>query len=188
MTTAPKEDVVVLLLEQHEQIKGLIQQVESAAGEARRQPFEELVRLLVVHEAAEEEVVHPVSRRAAVADAVVDHRLAEEGEAKQMLVDLYDMGVRHEEFGQRFHSFALAVVEHAEMEEKEEFEQLRQRLSEDDRARLATAVRVAEAVAPTRPHTQAGESMVGNIVAGPPLALFDRIRDALRDWRRKTEG
>lgn len=85
-------------------------------------------------------------------------------------------------------SFAESVIEHADMEEKEEFDQLRQEISANESAVLADVVRVAEAVAPTRPHPEAGESALVNIVAGPPLALFDRIRDAVRDWRRKTEG
>jgi hypothetical protein len=45
-------------------------------------------------------------------------------------------------------------------------------------------VRVAEATAPTRPHPHAGESAAANLVAGPPLAVFDRVRDKARDWRQ----
>ncbi|WP_342213141.1 hypothetical protein [Nocardia otitidiscaviarum] len=47
-------------------------------------------------------------------------------------------------------------------------------------------MRVAEATAPTRPHPGAGESALANFVVGPPLALIDRVRDAVRDWRRKS--
>jgi hypothetical protein len=47
---------------------------------------------------------------------------------------------------------------------------------------MAGVVRAAEAAAPTRPHPAAGESAVANVMAGPPLALFDRVRDAVRDW------
>jgi hypothetical protein len=39
-------------------------------------------------------------------------------------------------------------------------------------------------VAPTRPHPTAGESATANLIAGPPAALFDRMRDAVRDWRQ----
>jgi hypothetical protein len=47
---------------------------------------------------------------------------------------------------------------------------------------MAGAVRAAEAAAPTRPHPAAGESAAANALAGPPLAVFDRIRDAVRGW------
>ncbi|MFE3229440.1 hemerythrin domain-containing protein [Nocardia sp. NPDC059228] len=181
-------DVITLLEGQHTQIKDLLRRVETASGEAKRQPFEDLVRLLAVHESAEEQVVHPASRRAEVAGEVIDDRLHEEDEAKHVLAELYELGVTHDQFAGKFRDFAGSVIEHAEMEEKEEFDQLRRSLSERDSARLATAVRVAEAVAPTRPHPQAGESATANVVFGPPLALFDRIRDAVRDWRTKSEG
>ncbi|MFX0576752.1 hemerythrin domain-containing protein [Nocardia nepalensis] len=187
MTTRQKEDVVTLLLAQHELIKGLIEKVERAQGEAKREPFEDLVRMLAVHESAEEEVVHPASRRASVSDNVVDSRLHEEEDAKRVLAELYELGVRHEDFDAKFRTFAASVIEHAELEEKEEFDQLRQQTSANDRALLADVVHLAEAVAPTRPHPQAGASAIANIAAGPPLALFDRVRDAVRDWRRKTE-
>jgi len=26
----------------------------------------------------------------------------------------------------------------------------------------------------------------GNLLVGPPIAMFDRIRDAVRDWRTKN--
>jgi hypothetical protein len=48
---------------------------------------------------------------------------------------------------------------------------------------MAGLVRAAEAAAPTRPHPAAGESAAANMIMGPPLALFDRIRDAVRDRR-----
>jgi hypothetical protein len=38
-------------------------------------------------------------------------------------------------------------------------------------------------MAPTRPHPHAPSSATGNLIVGPPLAVFDRIRDAIRDSR-----
>lgn len=182
-----QEDIVALLLEQHEQIKTLLHRVESATTPERREPFDDLVRLLAIHESAEGEVVHPAARHASVEDSLIESRLKEEGEAKQVLADLYDMGVEHPAFAAMFTDFAQAVREHAAMEEKEEFAILRERLSDDQRARMAVAVRVAEAVAPTRPNPVEGEPPAANVLAGPPLALFDRVRDAVRDWQHKTE-
>jgi hypothetical protein len=53
---------------------------------------------------------------------------------------------------------------------------------------MADAVRAAEAVSPTRPHPAAGENAVTNLLAGPPLALFDRARDAVSEWSRTARG
>src|SRR5690606_9870633 len=77
--TTMAEDVLELLVAQHARIEELFRAVMAADGEQRRDRFEELARLLAVHETAEEEALHPVARRTIDAGpAVVDARLAEE--------------------------------------------------------------------------------------------------------------
>jgi hemerythrin superfamily protein len=187
MTTAQEQDVVDLLLEQHDQIKSLFSQLTTARGTAKQELFEDLVRLLAVHESAEEEVVHPTARRKLErGDEVVDQRLEEEDEAKHALAELYDLGVDHPEFDSRLAALAEAVTQHAMREESEEFLYLRQIVEPEQLRRMAGALKAAEATAPTRPHPAAGESAMANLVAGPPLAVFDRIRDAVRDWSRSN--
>jgi hemerythrin superfamily protein len=186
--TQAQTNVIDLLLEQHEQIKSLFGQLPLASGTEKRDLFDDLVRLLAVHETAEEEVVHPAARRYIDdGDDIVDGRLEEEREAKQALAELYDMGVEHSEFDSRLEELASAVVEHAGMEETREFRALREAVGEDDLRRMAGAVKAAQAVAPTRPHPMAGESPAGNVLLGPPVAVFDRVADAVRDWRKKGD-
>lgn len=186
MTTAQEQDVVTLLLEQHNKIRNLFTQVQSATGDRRRELFEDLVRLLAVHETAEEEVVHPTARmKLEHGDQVVDGRLQEEDEAKHVLAELYDLGVDHPEFGSKLASLAESVEQHASREENEEFAQLRETVPAEQLQRMAGALQAAEAVAPTRPHPSAPESATGNLLAGPPMAVFDRIRDAIRDRSRQ---
>src|SRR5690606_27820105 len=73
------QDVIDVLLAQHAEIERLFEQIIDAEGETRRHLFEELVRLLSVHETAEEELVHPLSRgEMPSGDEVIDARLAEE--------------------------------------------------------------------------------------------------------------
>jgi hemerythrin superfamily protein len=180
------QDVVGLLLEQHDQIRTLFGQVAAAQGAEKRHLFEDLVRLLAVHETAEEEVVHPIARRNIDGgDDIVEERLEEEEQAKRALADIYDLGVDHRDFDSRLQALATAVIAHATNEEKEEFITLREILTPDELRNMAGAVKAAEAVAPTRPHPRAGESATANLVAGPPLAVFDRARDAVRDWASK---
>ncbi|MVU77275.1 hemerythrin domain-containing protein [Nocardia sp. ET3-3] len=179
-------DVVDLLLAQHGQIKNALESVRDSTGAERQRRFDDLVRLLAVHESAEEEVVHPAARRHSVAKEIVDDRLHEEDEAKHALARLAEIGVDHADFDGAFRAFADKVVAHAEKEEKEEFGQLITQASREERVRLANVVRFAEAVAPTRPHPGVGESAAANLLAGPPLAVFDRIRDAIRDRRRQS--
>jgi hemerythrin superfamily protein len=189
MTTAQEQDVVDLLLEQHDEIKSLFSQVETAQGDVKRELFEDLVRLLAVHESAEEEVVHPTARRKLDdGEQVVDERLEEEDEAKHALAELYDLGVDHPEFNSKVSTLAQAVTQHAMREESEEFLRLRQTLEPDQLRRMAGALQAAEATAPTRPHPHAGESAAANLLAGPPLAIFDRVRDAVRDWSKSNRN
>jgi hemerythrin superfamily protein len=179
------QDVVDLLLEQHNQIKSLFSRVTAAEGAQKRELFESLVRLLAVHESAEEQVVHPTARQTiASGDQIVDSRLHEEDEAKHALAKLYEMGVSHPRFDVEFDRLCGAVLDHAMHEEQDEFPYLRQNVDAEQLRRMAEAVRAAEAMAPTRPHPAAGKSAVANLLAGPPLAVFDRARDAVRDWNQ----
>ncbi|WP_433623814.1 hemerythrin domain-containing protein [Nocardia sp. CA-120079] len=188
MTLPSTEDVVDLLTAQHKQIKELFAQLKSGQGN-KSELFKELVRLLAVHESAEEEAVHPVAARARFgADKMVGDRRDEENHAKRALADLYDLGVDHPDFDGKLAEFADAVIDHANREENEEFALLRQQFSVHQLERMAGSVRAAEAVAPTRPHPKTGESALANLLAGPPLAVFDRARDAVRDWRREDGG
>jgi hemerythrin superfamily protein len=175
------EDVVDLLLAQHARIEELFRQVMYSDGEQRQERFEELVRLLAVHEAAEEQVVHPRGRTLDdVGDTVVDARLEEEHDAKQMLADLSRDGTNHPQFEERFQALRTAVLMHAKREERYEFPHLTWELDERSRQRLAEAVRAAERLAPTHPHPGT-ESATANLSAGPPLAMLDRVQDAVRE-------
>lgn len=176
-----EQDVVDLLIDQHGQIKKLFADIPAASGDRKQELFHDLVRLLAVHESAEELVVHPTARRKIDnGDPIVSARLAEEDEAKHALADLYDLGVDHADFDTRLREFADKVVKHATAEETEEFVQLRKTVGTQELMRMAGLVRAAEAAAPTRPHPGVGESATANAMMGPPLALFDRIRDAVR--------
>jgi hypothetical protein len=190
MTTAEtgtERDVVDLLLEQHDEVKSMFSELPRVQGQVKRELFEDLVRLLAVHETAEETVVHPMARRKLDdGEQVVEQRLEEEDRAKKELADLYDLGVDHPDFDQRLERFAAEVIQHATKEEGEEFLRLRATVDADTLRRMAGAVKAAEAAAPTRPHRTAPESAIGNILLGPPVAVFDRVRDAVRDWRNKN--
>jgi hemerythrin superfamily protein len=188
VTATQEQDVVDLLLEQHDQIRSLFSQVQSAQGTTKRELFEDLVRLLAVHESAEEEIVHPFARRKIEdGDSIVDARLHEEDEAKHVLAELYDLGVDHPGFATRFEMLAMSVTEHATHEENEEFLHLRQTVEPDRLRRMAGALKAAESTAPTRPHPNTPESATANILVGPPLAIFDRVRDTMRDWRQRND-
>ena len=181
-------DVVELLLSQHARIEELFREVLAAAGDQRRDHFEALVRLLAVHETAEEEIVHPLARSSIDGGPdVIDARLAEEREAKELLGSLSEAGTEAPDFEDRLLLLRDAVQMHAKREERYEFPHLRHGLDAATARRLADAVRAAEAFAPTRPHPGV-ESAAANLMAGPALAIADRVRDAVRAAMRREDG
>src|SRR5688572_16312362 len=123
-TTQRPSDVITEVLRDHEEIKSLFGRVSGASGGAKRDAFEALVRKIAVHETAEEEVVHPAVRTSA--HEVVEERLAEEHEGKEVLSELERMGVDDPRFDATFSQFERAVLAHASNEEREEHPRLRQ--------------------------------------------------------------
>ena len=187
-TTAPAQvpatsDIIGLLREQHAQIRDLFDLVLSSTGKAREEGFRDLVRLLAVHETAEEEIVHPVARRSLPGgDGLIDDRLAEERSAKEMLAELDGMDLDDPAFAERLDRLRVDVLSHARAEERYEFERLGDEFDEAQRRAMATAVKLAQATAPTRPHPGT-ESATKNLLTGPFVAMADRARDAIRKAR-----
>jgi hemerythrin superfamily protein len=184
MTETNSEDVITLLERQHQEIRTLFTELETVSSDTRRDVFRRLVRLLAVHETAEEEVVHPAARDAQGGDAVVDARLGEEHRAKELLSTLDEMGPDAEGFDVLLIELRDDVLAHADHEEQEEFPLIRASCSADQLRSMAKVVKAAEAIAPTRPHAGV-ESAKANLVLGPPAALMDRARDLIRGALRR---
>ena len=174
------DEVVAFLKAQHNLIEDMFDQVLHATDpKAREKPFGALRQLLAVHETAEEMLVHPRARREADAgDAIVDARLKEEHSAKELLSQIEKLDVTSDEFIAEVTKLRDAVLEHAEHEENEEFPVLQRRLDDDDLKRMGTAVRAAEAIAPTHPHPGV-ESAKLNFALGPFASMLDRARDLI---------
>ncbi len=178
--TRAETDVIDLLQAQHGMIRDLFDEVEQAPAKQRGEAFTRLVRLLAVHETAEEEIVHPFARHAIDGgDGVVNDRLAEENEAKRLLSRMDEAGPDAPDFMPNLLMLRAAVEAHARSEERYEFAQLRAHTSEAQRRAMAMGVKAAEAMAPTHPHPGT-ESATKNLLVGTPIAMMDRVRDTIR--------
>jgi len=175
--------VLAAVQRDHREIEQLISNVESRSGHDRREAFEDLVRKLAVHETAEEEVVHPLGKKAGI-DDTVDELLEEESQAKSALAKLDGLDVSSTEFERGFAKLKTDVMAHAQQEEQEEHPRLMQETPAEELERRASIFETAEKFAPTRAHEHAPESAAGNLVLGPIVAATDRMRDALRDAMR----
>jgi hemerythrin superfamily protein len=180
MTKRPDENVVDLLRRQHDDIRKLMAKIAKGNGKDRKETFDQLRCLLAVHETAEEEIVHPFARRTiGNGERIVDARLKEEKEAKEILQELERIGTDSVEFEPLFDRLRKTVEAHAEHEEKVEFPEVVAKSTPEQLRGMAVAVKAAEAIAPTHPHPGI-ESPAKNIALGPVAALVDRARDAIR--------
>ncbi len=174
------DEVVAFLKAQHNLIEDMFDEVLHASDpQAREKPFVALRQLLAVHETAEEMVVHPrVRREADAGDAIVDARLQEEHDAKELLSRIEKLDVTSQQFIDEVNKLREAVLDHAKHEENDEFPVLRREVDANDLKRMATAVKAAEAIAPTRPHPGV-ESAKLNFAVGPFASMLDRARDLI---------
>lgn len=172
--------VISILLEQHAKIRDTFAAVQLATGEQRRELFDELRELLAVHEAGEEIVLRPVSRKN-VGDQVVDAQNREEADAAHVLAELETMDVAGTRFANTFAELEKAVFAHADHEELEEFTVVQGAYTDEELRSMGEKLLKAQSKAPTHPHPSAAGSPTAQRVVGPFAALLDRARDAHKD-------
>src|SRR5215203_7211546 len=96
--SSPRRDVVTRIRRQHNTIRGLFDEVEKSPPARRSAAFQPLVRLLAVHETAEEMVVYPALLLAGTeARTAVRARRAEEDRAKKQLARIEGLDARSSE-------------------------------------------------------------------------------------------
>jgi hemerythrin superfamily protein len=174
------DEVIGFLTAQHNLIEDMFDEVLYASDpQAREKPFVQLRQLLAVHETAEEMIVHPrVRREVDAVDSIVDARLEEEHDAKELLASIEKIDITSQQFIDELTKLRDAVLDHAQHEETYEFPKLQKELDADELKRLGAAVRAAEAIAPTRPHAGV-ESAALNFAVGPFASMLDRARDLI---------
>jgi len=63
-------DVIEFLLNQHQQVKGLMADVLASTGEERQRYFDTVRELLARHETAEEMIIRPLTKKAPGGDQI----------------------------------------------------------------------------------------------------------------------
>lgn len=179
MTEATTTNVIDLLHRQHEEVRELFADVLKSTGDERRDSFQCLVRLLAVHETAEEEVVHPAVRALFGGATVVVPRLEEESEAKVAVAELERIGPEDDSFLNKLRQLQSDVEQHAANEEQLIFPRLMETKDKSRLEHMGRSLEIAEKLAPTHAHPHAPESRAGNLLVGPFVAIADRARDAI---------
>jgi hemerythrin HHE cation binding domain-containing protein len=171
-------DVVDFLIEQHREVRRLLDQVLATGGPSRQETFDVARAMLARHETAEEMVVRPLTRKMPGGEEIAQGRMDEENQAKKDLAELEKLDISSEEFVSAFTTFRSAVLNHAGAEEQLEFRALRDGTDAQTLASAQDKLQKAERAAPSHPHPSAKTTAM-NYVAGPFASMLDRARDAL---------
>ena len=137
-----EDDVVRVLVDQHDQLRESFAQVRAATGPSRARAFSVLARLLSLHEALEEEFLRPVTVEIGELD-VARARLSEELRAEAVLERCRTLDADSDEFGLALGQLEAAVLDHAGMEETEELPAVLAAVDEARRREVGRAVRLA---------------------------------------------
>jgi len=174
-------NIIDHLTADHQQIKALFSDVMFVRPENRADTFCQLVSELVQHEVAEEMVVYPAVRVATGDDeGAIEERLREQSEAEKMLDQMEALDPAGLEFTAALTELSIAVINHADAEERRVFPLLRAAEQPDALFQLAARYEKAKQKSPTHPHPHAPDTPPANKVLGPITGLFDRARDAVR--------
>lgn len=178
----PAGSILAVLYDQHARIRELFELVRTSEGAIRQTAFDHLRELLAVHEAGEEMVVRPVTKKIGGGD-VADARNREESEAAHVLARLEKMDVMSAEFLRTLAEFEQAVSDHAQREEDQEFPRILAEIGSEDQLKMGERLLTAEKAAPTHPHPGAAGSTAAQYTVGPFAAMLDKAKDAFNKNR-----
>jgi hypothetical protein len=174
-----EEDVLRVILEQHERILDLFIGVRAATGEARSDALRELRALLVVHETAEQLAVRPVTSELLGPD-YVENLARAETEVTQAISHLEDVPPEQGQFDENLDALETIVLDHFHVEESEELPALLDQCPVEDRLSMGRRVLAGAKVLPTRAHPAIdGAGTVATVATAPITSIIDRARDAI---------
>jgi hemerythrin superfamily protein len=178
-------DAIALLKQDHRMLEELFQRFEAASDRAtkmKRKIVDQVIRLLSIHAAIEEQLFYPAAREALseaeeemVLEALEEHHLV-----KWTLYELESMPAENERFDAKVSVLMANVRQHLKEEERELFPAVRKVMSVTELRELGEQLEQAKKSAPTHPHPRAPDEPPGVQVAGTVAAAMDRGRDMLK--------
>lgn len=191
-------DLVDELTRDHNRVNALLKQLATIPGvkkggsPAQQSARESIVDLITVelsrHEAAEEQTLWPLVRRALPdGDERADTALGQEQRGKDVLTALGQRSGHEEEFDDLVEELSAAARSHVAFEEKV-FLELREHVDRDELLQQGHRYVEARASAPTRPHPHAPDRPPGVQAAGAMGAAMDRARDTLGHRPAERQG
>lgn len=179
---ADSMDAVETLTKDHREVEALFGRYEAATDDdTKTEIAHQVVHDLAVHGEIEELRFYPRIREVLDdGDSLADEAIQEHVDIKETLNAVDSMSAQDDGFDQRMRELIAEVRDHVEEEERELFPRIRQALSADDLRELGSQLDRSRSLVPTRPHPNAPTSPGAKLAASPPVALVDRVRDAIR--------
>lgn len=182
-------DVFQVLLQDHDDVKAMLAQLEegprSSTGATaeqlafRKRSVEAVIIAESKHESAEQMYFWPaVKRLGPDGQRVAEAGLEQEAEADPVLADLDKLQPDDEGFEERLAVFTAAARAHIAYEEAHAWPLLRATISADEAQALGDQIVRAKKLAPTRPHPHVPAQPGAVKSAGPVAGVADRLRDA----------
>lgn len=142
-TPANGGDAVDLLLQDHQQIKSLLDRLTSAvAADEQQRVLDQLKELLTIHNATEENFVYPAIAKVAGHQHESEHLYHETAEADMLVFEL-DTALKTDDlsgFENHVKKLQSAVLEHIDDEEQKAFPHLREAASPEQAELLTRSV------------------------------------------------
>jgi uncharacterized protein YdcH (DUF465 family) len=182
-------DVFTVLAHDHEEVKGMLAELEQGPAQAAEASQDQLTRRkklaeqLIIeesrHEALEEMHFRPAVRAHHPAgNTLADEATGQEQEAKEVLAKLDKLEAGDPEFDRLLTTFSGPAREHIQFEETQVWPGLRPLLTADEVAELGRKITEGKKTAPTRPHPHTPASP-GVLKAAGPAAAADKARNAV---------
>ena len=174
------QDVVDILTTDHHEVMELVGQIPGADPKQRRDMAETVIAELMRHSVAEEMYVYPAMREHLPdGESSVQHDIDEHQQLVEVMKELEDVDAADPRFLETLGRLERVLRDHVSDEERDQFPELRARLSREQLVEIGKKVAAAKKAAPTRPHPSAPHSALFHKTLGPGVGLVDRLRDKL---------
>ncbi|WP_411104913.1 hemerythrin domain-containing protein [Streptomyces sp. cmx-4-9] len=169
----------------HADLDRLMHLYESAGlpQRERQKTLRDIFQLTFSHAFAEETVLWPALRRLAPDGELLTAQVEEEHQQiSDLATDIESTDPADPRHGQLVAAAFALIRQDIRDEEDVLLPRLQEALNHDTARlrRLGTAWETVRRTAPTRPHPAVSRRPPGNALAGIPLSVFDRVRDAVR--------
>lgn len=164
----------------HVLLDRLVHQLEAATGTAQEEVLTRVNRLVFSHAFAEETVLWPVIRRVLPDGDELTLRIEREHQENNEIVAALERGgVDDPRRPELIRRLITVLREDVRDEEDVMLPRLQEALTPEELRRLGARWALMARISPTRPHPTVSRRPPGNALAGLPLSLLDRSRDAI---------